>query len=62
MLTLGKELKFYLPSQDELKLIKEYPEISGTCWSKAGDVLAVANTQGLFLYDITDPENIKLIP
>ncbi len=62
VLTLGKELKFYLPSQDELKLIKEYPEISGTCWSKAGDVLAVANTQGLFLYDITDPENIKLIP
>ena len=30
--------------------------------AKAGDVLAVANTQGLFLYDITDPENIKLIP
>ena len=62
VLTLGKELKVYLPSEDELKLIKEYPEISGTCWSKAGDVLAVANTQGLFLYDITDLENIKLIP
>ncbi|MBW6481140.1 MAG: hypothetical protein K0B37_17055 [Bacteroidales bacterium] len=62
VITLGDELSVYLPSEDELKLVKTYPDISGTCWSKEGDVLAVANIQGLFLYDISDLENIKLIP
>jgi hypothetical protein len=42
--------------------VKDYPDISGTCYSKAGDILAVANAQGLFLYDINNLENIKLIP
>lgn len=60
--TLGSELKVYLPSENELQIVKEYPEITGTCYSISGNVLALANTQGLFLYDVTEPENIKLIP
>jgi hypothetical protein len=62
VITVGDELSVYLPSQNELKLVKNYPDISGTCWSKEGDVLALANTQGLFLYNISDLENIRLIP
>lgn len=62
VLTLGNKLSVYLPSENELNLVKDYPDISGTCYSKAGNVLAVANAQGLFLYDINDLENIKLIP
>jgi hypothetical protein len=62
VIILGNELKVYSPSENELKLVKDYPDISGTCYSKAGDVLAVANAQGLFLYDINNLENIKLIP
>jgi len=62
VITIGSKLSVYLPSENELKLVKDYPEISGTCYSKAGDILAVANTQGLFIYDISNLENIKLIP
>ncbi len=62
LITLGNELSVYTASENELNLVKDYPDISGTCYSKTGDVLAVANTQGLFLYDISDLENIKLIP
>ena len=62
VITLGNELSVYLPSESELKFVKNYPGISGSCWSKEGNVIAVANTQGLFLYDITDLENIKFIP
>nr|WP_321357222.1 hypothetical protein [uncultured Draconibacterium sp.] len=62
VITLGNQLSVYIPSEDELQLVTNYPDISGTCYSKAGDILAVANTQGLFLYDISNLENIKLIP
>ena len=62
VITLGNVLKVYSPSESELKLVKDYPDISGTCYSIAGDILAVANAQGLFLYDIHDLENIILIP
>jgi hypothetical protein len=62
VITIGNKLSVYLPSENELKLVKDYPDISGTCYSKTGDVLAVANAQGLFLYDISNLENIKLIP
>jgi hypothetical protein len=62
VITIGNKLSVYLPSENELKLVKDYPDISGTCYSKAGDVLAIANAQGLFLYDINNLENIKLIP
>lgn len=62
MITLGDELSVFLPSENELNLVKTYSDISGTCWSITGDVLAIANIQGLYLYDISDLENIKLIP
>jgi hypothetical protein len=62
VITIGNKLSVYLPSENELKLVKDYPDISGTCYSKAGDILAIANAQGLFLYDINNLENIVLIP
>lgn len=62
VITLGNELNVYTPSVTELKLVKEYPGISGKSYLKTGNVLAVANTQGLFLYDISNVENIKLLP
>ncbi len=62
VMTLGNELNVYSPSVNELNLVKDYPGISGTCYLKTGNVLAVANVQGLYLYDISDLENIKLIP
>lgn len=62
VITLGNDLSVYLPSENELYLVKNYPDISGTCYSIAVNVLAIANTQGLFLYDINDLENITLIP
>ncbi len=62
VITLGNELSVYLPSENELKLVKNYSDISGTCYSKAGNVVAIANAQGLFIYDFSDLENIKLIP
>jgi hypothetical protein len=62
VITLGNQLSVYSPSENKLKLVKNYPDIFGTCYSKEGDVLAVANIQGLFLYDISNLENIQLIP
>lgn len=61
VVTIGNGLSVYLPSENELKFIKDYPNISGTCYSKTEDVLAVANKQGLFLYDISDLGNIQPI-
>jgi hypothetical protein len=62
VITLGDTLSVFLPSENELTLVKSYPDISGTCYLKEGDVIAVADTRGLFLYDISDLENITLIP
>jgi hypothetical protein len=62
VLTIGKVLSVYLPSANDLQLVKSYPSISGTCYSRSGNTLAIANGQSLFLYDISDLENIKLIP
>lgn len=62
LITLGSELSVYAASQSGLTLVKKYPAISGKCCKKEENLLAVANTQGLFIYDITDPENIQLIP
>lgn len=62
VIALGSQLSVYSPSENELTLVKEYPDISGNCYSKAGDILAIASTQGLFLYDISNLENIELIP
>ncbi|HAQ20604.1 MAG TPA: hypothetical protein DCR40_15450 [Prolixibacteraceae bacterium] len=62
VITIGNGLSVYLPSENELKLVKDYPGISGKCCKKEGSILIVANMQGLFNYDISDLENIKLIP
>lgn len=62
LVTLGNELTVYSVSEDEISLVKEYPEISGTCCKKEENLLLVANTQGLFMYDMTNLENIQLIP
>jgi hypothetical protein len=62
VITLGNELNVYTPSVTEFKLVKDYTEISGKSYLITGDILAVANTQGLFLYDISNLENIKLLP
>lgn len=59
LLCLGSELSLYAVSENELSLLKRYPEISGKCFKKEGNVLAVANTQGLMVYDISDVEDIK---
>ena len=62
LITLGNELSVYFASKNEIRGVKKYPGISGKCCKKEGNILTVANTQGLFLYDITDLENIQLIP
>jgi hypothetical protein len=62
LITLGNELSVYAVSESDLRLVKKYPGISGKCCKKEGSILTVANTQGLFFYDITDLENIQLIP
>jgi hypothetical protein len=61
LLTLGDDLSIYNVSKKELVLVKKYPEISGMCCVQDGDFLTIANAQGLFIYDITDLENIQLI-
>jgi hypothetical protein len=61
LVTLGKELKVYAPSKTAITLVKAYPGISGTCCFKEGNLLALAGTKGLFLYNISDLENIQLI-
>ena len=62
LLTLGDDLSVYTVSENELSLMKKYPGISGNCCAQEGNFLTVANTQGLFIYDITNLENIQLIP
>ena len=62
VITLGNELNVYAPTETTLTLVKTYPAISGKSYLLTGNVLAVANVQGLFLYDISNLENIKLLP
>lgn len=62
LVMLGSELSVYTASENELLRVKKYPDISGTCCKKEGNLLSVVNEQGLFFYDITDVENIQLIP
>lgn len=63
VITLGSKLSVYLSQDNEqLELMKVYPDISGDCYSASGNILSIANTKGLFLYDISDLENIKPIP
>jgi hypothetical protein len=49
-------------TENELNLVKKYPGITGTCCELEGNHLTIAGTQGLNTYDITNPENIQLIP
>jgi hypothetical protein len=62
VITLGSQLSVYAPSENELQLEAAYPDIAGSCYLKLDDVLAIANTEGLFLYDISNLEEIKTIP
>lgn len=62
VVTLGDELSVWSVTPDEISLVKTYPDISGKCCLKEGSQLIVANTQGVFQYDITDLENIQAIP
>lgn len=62
LVTLGDKLSVYAVTENEMKLIKEYPDIKGACGKKEGDTLVVVNGQGLFFYDIEDLEDIQLMP
>jgi len=62
LITIGNKLTVYNPTETDVHLVKEYSSISGSCMLKDGNILAVANQQGLFFYDISDLENIKLVP
>ena len=61
LITLGNRLTVYIPTENGIQFLKKYPDISGTCMLKEGNVLAVANQKGLFFYDISDLENITPI-
>lgn len=61
LVTLGSELSVFSASENELRLVKRYPEISGWCCKKEGNLLIVANTQGLMVYDMSDVENMQLL-
>ena len=62
LITLGNKLTVYHPAETSIQLVKEYLHISGSCMLKEENLLAVANQQGLSLYDISNLENITLIP
>ena len=66
ILALGNQLalyRFYLKDNIQtIEQIKLYSAISGACMLKDGNVLIIANKQGLLFYDISDLGNIKLIP
>jgi hypothetical protein len=61
IITLGTELAVYSVVEENLKLLKNYADISGRCCEKKGNLLTIADAKGLFIYDITDLENIKII-
>ena len=66
ILALGNQLTLYnLNYQNNIGMIeqkKQYTNISGTSMLRDGDVLIVANQQGLIFYDISNLENITLLP
>ena len=62
LVTLGNDLSVYAVTGNGITLVKNYPGISAICSAREGQTLATATTQGLFLYDITDLENIQPIP
>ena len=60
IITLGNGLEVY--SAPSLGVVKKYPGISGSCMLKEGSTLITANKQGVCFYDISDLNNIQLIP
>ena len=62
IITLGDKLLVYEDADSKLSVVKEYPDISGSCIVKNGEVLTIVNTQGVFFYDISNLNDIKLIP
>ena len=68
ILALGEQLTLYrfvvgqFIESSHFELVKEYSDISGLCMIRNEDVLIVANKQGLSFYDISDLENIKIMP
>lgn len=60
IITLGKALTVYVWQNNNLQLFKTYPDIEAKAYLKTENALAVANSKGLFLYDITDLNNIKI--
>jgi hypothetical protein len=65
LITLGKALTVYntVPLPEPLAVVKQYPDIQGACMAEDGDnTLMVAGRQGLSFYDISNLENITLIP
>ena len=62
LVTLGVDgLAIYLPGENGIEFVKEYPDIAGKCYLKEANMLIIANADGLFLYDIEDVEEIKPI-
>jgi len=62
---LGKQLTLYrynLYSNYPVEIVKQYPDISGSSMMSDGNTLIVAGKQGLLFYDISDLENIILLP
>jgi len=59
LITLGSRLEIY--SAPSLDVVKRYPDISGLCMLKEDNTLITVDKQGLFFYDISDLNDIKLI-
>ena len=67
ILTLGNQLTLHRSYINQynaysFERVKLYTNISGSAMLRDGDRLIVANKQGLFIYNISDLQNIKLIP
>ena len=62
IITLGDKLRVYDDTDAKLSFVKEYPDISGSCMVKDNEVLTIANAQGIFFYDISNINDIKIIP
>ena len=60
IITLGSRLEVY--SAPSLEVVKKYTDISGSCILKEGHLIITAGKQGVFIYDISDLKDIKLIP
>jgi len=60
IITLGNGLEVY--SAPSLGIVKKYPGISGSCMLKEGSTLITAGKQGVTFYDISNLNDIQLIP